>query len=359
MKTLNDFLCTLPKVNVEELKKLQYQLRNIENINQISSRDINDILNETRFGEEKLEELKEIFKKILEYNKKLNSFTLNIFDEDYPEKLLNIRNIPKILYLKGNANLLKAKFSMGVVGSRKPSSYGIWATKSIVKELVYYGFCIISGMADGIDSVSHREALRENGETICVFGSPVSKIYPAKNKKLASEVVEKGGLIISEHSPLEDTLPAFFALRNRIISGLSDGLLVTEAGAKSGTLITANFALEQGKNIFAIPGNINSSNSQGTNKLIKDGACMVTSVSDILTEYNIDELEIEKIQNIDELSELENKVLNFIKSQGSCHSESVAIKLDIKIEDAVSIMNILSIKGYIEYDGFLASVKII
>lgn len=359
MKEINDLICFLPRLKVNQVDKLRENFENISDIKEITSDKINDVLGKKIFNKKEINDYVNLFEKIYEENEKISSYTVNIFDKDYPQKLKHIRDIPKLLFLKGNIKLFKSKFTIGVVGSRKPTVYGISITKSLVEDLAEYGFCIVSGMARGIDSISHKSALKGKTDTICVFGTPISKIYPAKNRALAKEVVDSGGLIVSEHQPFENTLPAFFAQRNRIISGLSDGLLITEAGDKSGTLITANYAIEQGKQVFAVPGNINSNNSHGTNRLIKDGACMVLTVSDILNEFNIDETNIKKIKDIDGLSEVENKVISIVKSQGSCHSEYISLKTNIKIDEVVAILNILSIKGYIEYDGFMANSKMI
>lgn len=356
LKIVEDILCTLPRIDINRIKKLS---ENIEEISDISSDNVNEIIGEKFYKKNEVEKKVELYKKIFEENKKIDSYTINILEEDYPEKLKFIQYPPKILYLKGNRNLFKSKLTVGVVGSRKPTFYGISITKSLVEDLAEYGFCIVSGFAGGIDSISHQSALNGKTDTICVFGTHVNRIYPAKNRKLYSDVLDSGGLIVSEHHPFENTHPGFFAERNRIISGLSDGLLITEAGNKSGTLITANYALNQGRQVFAVPGNINSDNSMGTNRLIKDGACMVLTVSDILNEFNINEEDVKKISKIDELSDVENKILTVVKSQGSCHSEYISLKADVKIDEVVAILNILSIKGYLEYDGFMANSKIL
>lgn len=355
MRDIDLFLCLLPRLKIEKLIKLHENFSQTEFIENIAAEDLNSALSEKYISKPDFETVRTFYYKLIKENETLGIKSISYFDELYPEKLKNISTIPRILYIKGNETLLNADMMLGSVGSRKPSAYGIWATKSLVKDLAVYGFCIVSGMAKGIDAISHRAAIDNDAKTICVLGTPLNKIYPAANKKLYYDAIESGGLIVSERNVFETTVPAHFALRNRIISGLSDGLLIIEAGSKSGTLITANYALEQGKTVFAVPGNINLENSKGTNKLIKDGACMVTSVADILNEFGFSFENAEKLKDVGELSESENLVLKFVKAKGSVHAESLALESGLKIQDAVALLNILSIKGYIDYDGFVAN----
>ncbi|MBP2027805.1 DNA processing protein [Acetoanaerobium pronyense] len=302
---------------------------------------------ETKFEELlKLEDI--LFKENIKY--------LTLYDENYPQKLRNISSKPHILFYKGDISLLNWKFSIAIVGTRKPTTYGIWASKRFSSELAKSDVCIISGMATGVDTYAHEGALEEEGKTICVLGTPVSKAYPTSNKKLMERVLASKGLVISEYSPLEKTLPVNFAYRNRIISGLSDGILIVEAGLKSGTLITADFALEQGKNIFAVPGNINSKYSIGTNNLIRQGAILASNISDIFSEYDMD-FDIISSKSHEELnlSELENKIYLCVKKEGICHIDYIASTTGINIKDVMGILNILDIKGVVNYDGILVN----
>ena len=201
----------------------------------------------------------------------------------YPEKLKNISCSPKELYCLGNLNLLNCK-SIAIIGSRNYSDYGRRAAEEFAYNLASEDICIVSGMARGIDSFAHEAALSAKGKTIAVLGSGLDIIYPKENKKLYEDIVRNNGLIISEYPlgmpPRKQNFPA----RNRIISGLSDGVLVIEARKNSGTNITVDFALEQGKDVFVIPGNIYSKTSDGTNFLIKEGAIPVTNYKDILNQ---------------------------------------------------------------------------
>ena len=209
-----------------------------------------------------------------------------IHSKEYPDKLKNIYDPPSKLYILGNKELLKQK-SVAIVGARKATQYGKIVAYEFSKELAEKGINIISGLAIGIDTCAHIGAIQAQnisniGKTITVLGSGINNIYPKQNIELARKIIKSGGCIISEY-PL-DTKPEKlnFPQRNRIISGLSDGVLVVEASKTSGSLITAEFALEQGKEVFAIPGNITKEGSKGCNELIKDGATIITSSQEIL-----------------------------------------------------------------------------
>lgn len=202
-------------------------------------------------------------------------------DDSYPYLLKNICDPPVCLYVKGK--LLPEEPMVAVVGSRKASGYGLSSAKKISAELSGYNICVISGMARGIDTAAHQGALSMGGRTIAVFGCGLDIVYPPENKKLMERILEKG-VVLSEYPPGVQPAPHHFPIRNRIVSGMSVGVLVVEASEKSGSLITAQLALEQGRDVYALPGNVISINSKGTNKLIQDGAKLVTSVQDIVEE---------------------------------------------------------------------------
>ena len=206
---------------------------------------------------------------------------VTFLDENYPRHLLNVYDRPALLYVAGH--LHSDDISIAIVGSRHASTYGKYTTDRISRELALRGATIVSGMARGIDSCAHRGALAANGRTIAVLGSGLDVIYPPENKKLFEAIVEQGA-VISEYPPGTQPLPFHFPARNRIISGISYGVLVVEAGEKSGSLITAKLAMEQGREVFAIPGPIDSASSRGANHLIQQGAKLIDSVDDILEE---------------------------------------------------------------------------
>lgn len=203
-------------------------------------------------------------------------------DDRYPEVLKNIEDSPVVLYMKGKYHP-DDRFAIGVVGSRKHTAYGEAVTQRIAGELASAGFTVISGLARGIDTLSHKSALAAGGRTIAVLGSGPDVCYPAENRGLSGRIASSG-CVMSEFLP--GTMPnkENFPRRNRLISGLSLGILVVEATDNSGSLITAGYALEQNKEVFAVPGNITSRNSEGTNKLIKQGAKIVLKTDDIIEE---------------------------------------------------------------------------
>ena len=205
-------------------------------------------------------------------------------DRNYPKKLKQIFDYPLCLFYKGDINLLNKK-SIGIVGSRQATDYGLAVAKNFSIELSKKGFTIVSGGARGIDTMAHIGAMKNKGNTILIKGNSLEYIYPPENKNLEEEILSNNGLLLSEY--IVGTRPSkySFPARNRIISGLADGVLVVEAGSKSGALITADLALGYNREVYAIPGNITSKNSLGTNILIKQGAKVVTEVNDILEEF--------------------------------------------------------------------------
>lgn len=223
----------------------------------------------------------ENIEKYVQYMDKYNIKILTINDETYPEKLKAIYDPPVVLYYKGNISIINKK-SIAIIGCRDCSSYGVQLARYFSNLLSVHNINIISGLAKGVDSYAHIGCLNTKGKTIAVIGNGLDNIYPNENKKLSDSIIKNQGLILSEYIVGTKPLKRNFPARNRIISALSNGILVIEAKFKSGTLITVDFGLEQGKNIYAIPGNITSNYSNGTNELIKQGAKLVTSVEDIL-----------------------------------------------------------------------------
>ena len=215
--------------------------------------------------------------------KSISIITLN--DPAYPENLKNIYDPPPFIYVKGRI-VKNDDTAIAVVGSRSASEYGISATERISRELARSGFTIVSGMARGIDSTAHYGALAVNGRTIAVLGSGIDVVYPPENRNLYESIAEHGA-VVSEF-PIGTEPNAYnFPARNRIISGLSLGVLVVEASLKSGSLITARLALEQGRDVFAVPGNVHSYKSKGTHRLLKEGAKLVESAQDIRDEIRV------------------------------------------------------------------------
>lgn len=207
----------------------------------------------------------------------------------FPSALKTIPSPPKQLYILGDLTPLAHSRSLAIVGSRAATPYGRQITTTLAGEAAARGLTIISGLALGVDALAHQAALDSGGYTIAVTANGLDIIQPSSNRDLALAILKSGGAIISEYPPGTPPLKQHFIARNRLVSGLADGLLITEASERSGSLHTANFALEQGKTVMAVPGNINSSNSRGTNNLIKAGASPVTEVSDVMFALRLDD----------------------------------------------------------------------
>ena len=273
-KELVNWIMLAEYKKITNKKKIEL-LHTYKNINEICS-----IFNLNQ--EEKID-------KYIKYMQEKNIQIISYYDKTYPQQLKNLYDAPIVIYAIGNCRILNSKNKIAVIGARKASNYGINIARQIGIFLSKNNIHTISGLALGIDVNSHLGVLKENslnsasGRAIAVIGNGLDNIYPYQNKEIAEKIINSGGCIISEYiigtKPLKNNFPA----RNRIISALADKLIVVEAeNEKSGTMITVDFSLELGKEIYVVPGNINSKMSVGTNKLIKDGAFVITEVNDIL-----------------------------------------------------------------------------
>ncbi len=209
---------------------------------------------------------------------------LTIEDKRYPTQLKEIKDPPQQLYIEGNIELLKTNI-LSIIGSRLCSENGMKLTQKFSKELVYQGMTIASGMAVGIDTIAHQTVLEENGKTIAILGSGFNHIFPEENKTLYEKIIKNKGLVITEYPPEVKAKSNHFLARNRIVSGLSLGILVIEAKHRSGTSVTAKLAKQQGKKVFALPHEVDDKHGIGTNRLIREGAKIVTCTKDILKEF--------------------------------------------------------------------------
>ncbi len=273
----------IEKITCIQKKKLLEKFKSPEKIWNLDKIRLSEILdlNENCINEILNEKYRCDLKIYEEYMRNNDIHMITIFDKKYPQKLKNIYDPPIILFAKGNLELLEKK-GVAMVGCRECSIYGKNVAQKLSYELAKQNICIISGLAKGIDKYSHIGALEAQGDTIAVIGNGIDNIYPYENQYLSEQILKNNGLIITEYIIGTKPNKINFPARNRIISGLSDGVLVIEAKKKSGSLITADFGLEQGKEVFAVPGNIDNSNSIGTNDLIKQGANIVTSYKDII-----------------------------------------------------------------------------
>lgn len=218
---------------------------------------------------------------------KISSITPD--DSAYPERLRTIYDQPERLYSLGAPTKGLDNPTLAVIGSRKVSPYGRHVTETLTREAAKQGITIISGLALGIDAIAHQATLAEQGTTVAVLPAGLDRIYPTSHHQLAQHIIKGGGALISEYPPGSKPFKTHFIARNRIVAGLADAVLITEAAAKSGTLHTANFALEQGRTVMAVPGNITSEQSAGTNNLIKMGAIPVTEIRDILAAMGLEQ----------------------------------------------------------------------
>lgn len=273
-----------------------------------------------------------------------NAGIITIFDDEYPFLLKQFEDRPLLLYYKGNPKLL-AGLCFAVVGTRYPSKYGVRVTEDFVSALCKK-FNIVSGMASGIDSVAHRTALNSGGNTIAVLGSGVDVVYPQENNRLYEEIV-KCGVVVSEYELGEQPVAYNFPARNRIITGLSRGVLVTEAGIKSGTMITINHAFTQGRDVFAVPGSIYNKASQGCNKIIKETqGCLVAEPLDIFNELGVDFFEESKAKERLELGEHEKIILERLES-GEAHFEELLALTELSVPKLNPLLIKMSAKGMI------------
>ena len=261
---------------------------------------------------------------------------IKIEDNNYPEQLRKIENPPKQLYLEGNIKLLDTP-GIAIIGSRECTKYGEKMAKKFAKQLSIYGLTIISGMAIGIDSFAHIGCIEGTGKTIAVLPSGLNKIYPQENEKLLKTILENSGLIITEYEENEEADSKKFLERNRIVSGLAIGTLVVEGGHRSGTSVTANLAKLQGKKVFCIPSSLENKKGITPNKLIKEGAFLVTEVEDIINQYpeiNFKRQGFEQIEKKDESVENEYKeVYNALKYEKELHINEIAKIVNLSINE--------------------------
>ncbi len=279
MEDIKNILLKLHYLDLE-INEIYQILQRLYQFKKIENNILRKVLNEKyeKFLKLSTEQIKnDLFFQQIEF--------ITIVDKNYPKSLENIFMPPLILFYQGNINLFNKK-ALAVVGSRYNSPYGEKVAKKFVCDLVRHDFNIISGLAYGIDSIAHKACIDNNGKTIAVLGSGLLHIYPKEHSELAN-VIAKEHLLISEYPPHVLPQKTHFPFRNRIVSGLANGVLVIEAKERSGTLITCDYALDQGKDIFVVPNNIFDQNSIGTNNLIKQGAKLVTNINDILESFKL------------------------------------------------------------------------
>lgn len=281
----------------------------------------------------------------------------------YPALLAKIPDPPLVLFYKGNLEV--NALVVAIVGTRKPSSYGIEATRFFSTALSSFGICIASGLAFGLDTVAHKSCVEASGKTYAIFPSSLENIYPYENKKLVDDILRKNGAILSEFPP--GTMPSAenFPRRNRIIAGISKAVLIVEAPEKSGALITAYMAIDYDRDVFVVPGSIFSKTSKGTNRLIKEGAFLAETPEDIISRIIPDLGQKQPLNQIGlispfvnikraDLTESEEKILSFLSEDISMHIDDIIKKTQIAPQDVISSLISLEIKGVVveEVSGY-------
>lgn len=278
---------------------------------------------------------------------------LSLVDRDYPANLRSITDAPPVLYFKGTL-LVQDDLALGVVGARFATSYGRQVTEKLVFDLVGAGLTIVSGLARGVDSFAHRAALEAGGRTIAVLGNGVDLIYPPENRGLAEQII-KNGAIVSEFPLGFPSMPSNFPARNRIIAGLSLGVLVTEAAIDSGSLITAGQAAEQGREVFAVPGPINSKMSAGANNLLKEGVHPATEAADILEILDIErkrtriDAKESPLRGVSK-DKTEAKILSLLDG-GTKQVDILVRESGMKVEKVTSTLSMMELKGLVKNYG--------
>jgi DNA processing protein len=278
-----------------------------------------------------------------------NVSVLTLLDDDYPRLLKEIDQSPPVIYVKGEL-LPSDEFAVAMVGTRKVTPYGQQITRDISLYLAGQGITIVSGLARGVDGLAHQHALMAGGRTIAVLGSGVDVIYPPEHRKLAEQIVENGA-IVSDYPMGTKPDGINFPPRNRIISGLSLATIVVEAGDRSGALITADFALEQGREVFAVPGNVLSPASRGTNRLIQNGAYAMVSPQDVLDVLNLSHVdEFKSARQVLPSDQTEAKILDMVDFE-PIHIDEICNGIGLSVEKVSAALTMMELKGMVQHVG--------
>lgn len=350
--SINEIILLLshhPKIGSQTIKKVlllcNHRVDIFENLN------LKDLVE--KFGEKLANYIIEAktynLDKIKNNLKKHDIGYITLFDKEYPKLLAEIPDHPAILFIKGNAKALD-NISISIVGSRKYSFYGNRIAKSFAQELSLYDIVITSGLALGIDSIAHNAVVEQGKITIAVLGCGLDRVYPTSNKYLSNKIIDFGGSIISEYPPGTEPFKSNFPARNRIIAGLSQGTLVVEAAKDSGALISAMAALDYNRDVYSVPGPIDSPSSEGTNWLIQQGAKLVTKVDDILDEMRFERKKLELIaKKTYQLTEEEKTILEIVK--GSMNADDIVRASSMNVAKVSYILTMLEMKGILENIG--------
>ncbi|HEX5942092.1 MAG TPA: DNA-processing protein DprA [Anaerolineales bacterium] len=290
---------------------------------------------------------------------KIESQGIKIFtweDETYPQRLKEIEQPPPVLYIRGEY-LPDDLFAVAIVGTRRVTAYGRQITEELARYLGSNGITVVSGLARGVDAIAHQSALKAGGRTIGILGSGVDKIYPPEHRGLAEKMMESGE-IVSDYAPGTPPDASNFPPRNRIISGLSLAIVVIEAGETSGALITAEFAAEQGREVFAVPGSILAPQSKGTNKLIQNGALPLLSVNDLMQALNLTRMgEHKAARKIIPADETEARLMTVL-SEEPLHVDEIRNQTELPIEKVSATLALMELKGMVRQVGGMNYVTV-
>ena len=344
-------LSLIPGVGSTLIKRLMDQFDNPEAVFKAPMKELQKIegLSEKVALEIRKGPLEKKVEKELSLLKEVGGTILTLKDDAYPKRLKDIYDPPAVLYVRGELRK-EDDLAVSIVGSRKTSPYGRGITERVSQELARHGVTIVSGMARGIDSLAHWGAISAGGRTIAVLGCGVDVIYPSENRNLFKKIIDHGA-VLSEFRMGSPPEAGHFPRRNRIISGLSLGVVVVEASAKSGSLLTAGYALEQGREVFAVPGNVGFNGSRGTNRLIKEGAKMVESCEDILEEilpqWKREEEVAQKAKDPDQDLPEEERILYRLLEEAPLHIDAIIQESGFEPGKVSSLLLNLELKGLI------------
>lgn len=341
-------LCTVPRLGSRRIRALIGRFKTPENVFNAPIRQLVEVEGiektlaliikkggDRAYVDSQLSKIKEHQVHIITY-----------WDSNYPGLLKQVSDPPILFFYRGNPDCLQ-KPAIGIVGTRVPSTYGKLMADKFARELAEQNIVVVSGLARGVDTIVHRATVRANGQTVAVLGSGLDQIYPEENKKLATEICENG-MVLSEFPMGAKPDAPHFPRRNRIISGLSAGILVIEAGIKSGALITADFALEQNREVFAIPGNLNNPKSHGTNMLLQQGAKLVMTVNDILDEIGQSPQTPSPQHQVPmQLSSQEAKVYSMLSNEPK-HIDVIASQCQLPTSNVLGILLALELKNVVQ-----------
>ncbi len=340
-------LCTAPGIGSKKVRTLIARFKTPEAVLAASFRELMEIegISKALAAAIKNHRNDIYVQQQLDLLEKRQAVIVSYWDKEYPPLLKKIDDPPLILFVRGELFKENEK-CIALVGTRNPSAYGKLVTEQFSRELTQHRITLVSGLARGIDTIAHQTVVAMGGRTLAVLGSGVDTIYPAENEQLAEKIVPRGA-VVSEFSMGAKPEAVYFPRRNRIISGLCTATLVIEAGLKSGALITADKALEQGRDVYAIPGNINNPKSSGCNLLIQQGAKLVSCVQDVLEEFNLDSQPRQTELPVVDLSRHEEQIYNLLTNE-PMHIDLISAKGGLPVSQALSVLLSLELKNLVK-----------